>query len=83
MIVKAKGFIPIPAHAGDMNPDHFAAIHKDRLERLEQGVELVRQFARQEALDPNEIERWLWGFPCGSCGSAESLCCCAAEQEVS
>jgi len=80
---------PISPLVGDLNPDHFVAIHKSRLERLEAvlafvvslatpAAEAARHQQATEGRSPidGRIETLLWGLPCGGCGSAESLCCC-------
>jgi hypothetical protein len=80
---------PISPLVGDLNPAHFVAIHKNRLERLEEALAFVESLTTpaaeaarlQQATEgrhevDGRIEKLLWGVPCGGCGSAESLCCC-------
>lgn len=76
--------VPLPDGAGHADPTAFVAVHRARLERLEQALDHVARW--RESLERAEYhwlpvyvanaDALLWGVPCGGCGCAETLCCC-------
>jgi hypothetical protein len=83
--------VSISPLVGDLNPNHFVAIHEERLKRLESTRKFIIWFASWGLEGPltldergdlgGDIRKLLLGFPCGGCGSAESLCCCDQEPD--